>query len=305
MKISVIIPTYNGVYKIVNALRSLEKQTRSPDQVIVVIDGSTDGTLEMLGQEKFGLKDLKIIDQRNGGRAKVRNNGAREAVGELLIFLDDDMIASPDCIYYHEQHHFSHNKCILTGGLREPKDHLRNDFSAFKSWLNDRWNVPLMNLKDQPMSADNYFVTAGNCSVPRIIFDQLGGFDERLKDAEDYDLATRALLFQVPLYFSERAWAYHNETVTCRQYIKRLRQYSAVQGQLSSIKPELYGTTHKYKIATPAGTKALIFKALCSNFWINSVDNRYWSWLPKQVRFKLYDLIITANGSFYTDRVQL
>lgn len=305
MKISVIIPTYNGAHKIINVLRSLEIQTLQPDEVIVVIDGSTDKTNEILQAEQFTLAKFQIIDQKNGGRANVRNNGAKKSSGDLLVFLDDDMIASPECIFHHKQHHNIHKKSILTGGLKEPIGSLRNDFSGFKSWLNKKWSLALLDLNNSAMTNDNFFLTAGNCSMPRDVFDQLNGFDERLNDAEDYDMATRAMLLKIPLYFGEDAWAYHNELVNCRQYIKRLRQYSEVQTYLSLIKPELYGSDHKYKVTRPTGNKAFIFKRLCSNFWITSVDKNSWKWLPKPIRYKLYDLIVTANGSFYPDRVRL
>lgn len=305
MKVSVIIPTYNGAHKIMNALRSLEKQTVKPDEVLVVIDGSTDGTAVLLSEEKFNLPDFRIIEQENRGRAKVRNKGAHEASGNLLIFLDDDMIASTECISYHVHHHKHYEQSILTGGLREPEGPDRDDFSGFKSWLNEKWSLPLIELGNKPMSSENYFITAGNCSIGKDLFNSLKGFDEILNDAEDYDLATRALLVEIPLYFSNKAWAYHNESITCRQYIKRLRQYAEVQDQLSLIKPELYGKNHKYKVIVPNGIKGALFRSFCHNYWINGIDQNLLFWLPKKIRYKLYDLVITANGSFYPGKVKL
>ena len=305
MKVSVVIPTYNGAHKILNVLRSLEKQTVKPDEVLVVIDGSTDDTAALLSIQKYNFPDFRIIEQENGGRAKVRNRGAHEASGDLLIFLDDDMIASSECVSCHIYHHKHHEQSILTGGLREPEGPERDDFSGFKSWLNDKWSLPLRELDNSPMSSQNYFINAANCSILKNLFNRIKGFDERLNDAEDYDLATRALLVEIPLYFSNKAWAYHNESVTCRQYIKRLRQYAEVQDQLSLIKPDLYVENHKYKVIVPDGIKGTLFRSFCYNYWINSIDQNIWLWLPKKIRYKLYDLVITANGSFYPGRVKL
>ncbi len=58
MKISVIIPTYNGASKIINCLKSLDQQTYQEFETIVVIDGSTDQTLELLGNQTFNLTSL-------------------------------------------------------------------------------------------------------------------------------------------------------------------------------------------------------------------------------------------------------
>src|SRR5262245_26527586 len=107
MTVSVIVPTYNGAHKILSLLRALEKQTRLPEEVIVVIDGSTDGTSDLLRQNTFALPGLRIIEQLNGGRSKVRNRGAKEAKSELLIFFDDDTVPTEACIEHHLLHHES------------------------------------------------------------------------------------------------------------------------------------------------------------------------------------------------------
>ena|SRR5687768_18307649 len=96
MKISVIIPSYNGAHKIMEVLRALEKQTVMPDEVVVVLDGSTDNTGEMLKSQLFNFKNFKVVWQKNGGRAKVRNFGVKQVNGDLLIFLDDDMRPEPE-----------------------------------------------------------------------------------------------------------------------------------------------------------------------------------------------------------------
>lgn len=305
MKVSVIIPTYNGAHKIADALHSLEKQTVIPDEVLVVIDGSTDGTANFLKNEKFNLKSFTIREQGNGGRANVRNRGALEAAGDLLIFLDDDMIASPDLVSRHIKHHEKHDQSILTGGLRDPIASQPNDFSGFRSHLNTKWSAPFILRANEPMVAQNYYLTAGNCSLTKDVFNRLNGFDERLNDAEDYDLATRAVQLNIPIYYNDNAWAYHNEFLTCRQYIRRLRQYSKAHEHLSLIKPELYGNKHQYQFVPPSKIKGIIFGLFCNNFWINSVDKRIWVWAPKNIRYKLYDLIITANGSFYPGKIQI
>src|SRR6187397_1060160 len=98
MSTSVIIPTYNGAHKVVNVLRALEQQTHLPDEVVVVIDGSTDNTAELLRTNTFKLPSLRIIEQPNGGRAQVRNRGAKEASQDLLIFFDDDMRPVPQSV---------------------------------------------------------------------------------------------------------------------------------------------------------------------------------------------------------------
>lgn len=305
MKVSVIIPTYNGAHKILNLLRSLEQQTTAPDEVIVVVDGSTDGTANMLRSGSINLPGFKIIEQANGGRSKVRNRGAREANGDLLIFFDDDMQPEPGCVATHFEHHRNHQDTILTGAQIDLNDNSRTDFQLFKNYLSDHWIRKIKGGKNKQLSGDDIFLTAANFSIPKNIFETISGFDERLTDAEDYDLAERAQRLNIPLYYNHEAFAWHDDAVTCRSYIRRMRQYTEAHKRLNELKPELYGLDHKYSTVTPTGLKGFLFQLFCHPFWIGTVDRGYWKWLPKKLRYKLYDWILTANGSFYPEKVKL
>lgn len=306
MNISVIIPTYNGVHQIMNVLESLELQTTQANEVIVVIDGSTDGTAELLNQMQSGLPNLKVIEQENSGRAGVRNRGALEASGDLLLFIDDDIIAPPQWIQEHLKHHENYPDTILTGTLDVQEITSKDDFFHFRMWLHDKWGKNMGYLSNSVLLSDPY-LTACNLSLSRKRFDQLSGFDERLTDAEDYDLATRATNLHIPLFISPLSFAYNNDVdnVNCEKYLRRLRSYVSAQETLLKLKPEIYGSTHRYSTPQLSGLKYMIFNALAKRWWIDSVDNKLWKWLPKPIRFKLYDLIITSNGTFFPDKVPL
>src|SRR5688572_7831011 len=89
-KVSVIVPTYNGERKIPALLTSLRRQSFIDFELIVVIDGSTDNTRKIVETTETPFPKT-IIVQPNLGRAFVKNNGARQAGGDILIFYDDDM----------------------------------------------------------------------------------------------------------------------------------------------------------------------------------------------------------------------
>ncbi len=117
MNVSVIIPTYQGVSKIMNVIHALEKQTFSDFELVIVIDGSVDGTYEALQHHPFRHPVNIIINPVNTGRAGARNEGARRANGTLLIFYDDDMVPDPDSVRKHVIFHQSpaHSSSLLTG----------------------------------------------------------------------------------------------------------------------------------------------------------------------------------------------
>lgn len=89
MKVSVIIPTFNEESVIIDCLKSLSKQSHQDIEVIVVDDGSTDKTLKRIRKLKSGIKILK---QSHLGPGAARNLGAGKAEGEILVFVDADMI---------------------------------------------------------------------------------------------------------------------------------------------------------------------------------------------------------------------
>ena len=94
--ISVIIPLYNKAESVAATLESVLAQTVQPLEVIVVDDGSTDGSAERA--EAFAERGVRVVRQANGGVSRARNRGAAEACGSHLAFLDGDDLWSPDFI---------------------------------------------------------------------------------------------------------------------------------------------------------------------------------------------------------------
>lgn len=88
MLVSVIVPTFNGERYVLEALDTVFAQTHSEIEIIVVDDGSTDHTRELV--ERIDDPRLRLIERANGGVAAARNSGIRSARGALVAFLDQD-----------------------------------------------------------------------------------------------------------------------------------------------------------------------------------------------------------------------
>lgn len=89
---SIVIPTYNGARRIGKCLYALEHQRAGrPIEIVVVDDGSTDDIAEVVG----AYPNIRLLAQANAGPAAARNRGARAAVGDILLFTDDDCEAAP------------------------------------------------------------------------------------------------------------------------------------------------------------------------------------------------------------------
>src|SRR5581483_11753966 len=119
VELSVVIPTFNRASRLRTCLEALAHQTQPAEdfEVVVVVDGSTDDTRQMLSELKLPFL-LRVIEQPNQGQCAARNHGAQVASGRTLLFLDDDIIPGPDLISTHLAAHQEHSGIVGIGSLR-------------------------------------------------------------------------------------------------------------------------------------------------------------------------------------------
>ena len=179
MRISVVIPTYNAAATVAEAVRSVLAQTRPADEVIVVDDGSTDGTAATLAA--FG-PPVRVIRQANGGVSSARNRGVAAATGDVIAFLDADDFWHPRKL-----------ELQLPALLADPTLGLLG--TGTFSWPGGLPAVagPLAPVRRVPLAelvVRNAF-TASSVVARADALREAGGFDPRQQGTEDYDLWLR------------------------------------------------------------------------------------------------------------------
>lgn len=207
-KVSVIVPTYNRLGRLKHVLAALERQSVPLDQfeVVVVCDGATDGTDAFLKDLKTPLQ-LKAVIQPNGGPASARNNGVAHATGELVLFVDDDVVATPELLAEHLRIHAeSAKERVVLGPMLTPQDFR---MSPWVRWEQDRLleQYSAMQQGDWEPTARQFYT--GNSSVPRSRIVEAGGFDDRFRRAEDVELAYRLAERGLEFVFNADAIGYH------------------------------------------------------------------------------------------------
>jgi cellulose synthase/poly-beta-1,6-N-acetylglucosamine synthase-like glycosyltransferase len=178
--ISVIMPAFNAERYVVDALASIAAQTRRDVEVIVVDDGSTDGTIREV--ERFGDRlDLTVLHQRNAGPSAARNAGIRRARGRYCAFLDADDAMLPELLELQAAALDADPRVgmvvadITTFDERGTIRERHWDFSGTRETALDRLVV------------ENY-VTTSAVMVPTERLLEAGLFPEDRRVAEDYEL---------------------------------------------------------------------------------------------------------------------
>ena len=177
MKISVIIPTYNRKHTLQRAIDSVLAQTFKPYEIIIVADGSKDGTKEWLLQN---YPSVQYIHQPNNGVSSARNKGIQISQGSWIALLDSDDEWMPEKLEYQSRFievnrnsSFCHtNEIWIRNGVRvnQMKKHKKYGGDIFKHCL------------------DICRISPSSSIIKKDVFEEVGAFDESLTVCEDYDL---------------------------------------------------------------------------------------------------------------------
>ena len=188
-EVTAIITTHNRLELLPRALESVLQQTLPPDEIIVVNDGSTDGTQAWLQQQETGVK---VINQSQQGISAARNSAIKAANGQWLAFLDDDDSWLPDklekqlqAIKANPGYRLCHGEEIwVRNGKRVNAMH--------KHRKQGGWIFP----QCLPLCV----ISPSATMIHHSVFDDMGLFDENLPACEDYDLWLRFCAIEPVLF---------------------------------------------------------------------------------------------------------
>lgn len=235
MKISVIIPSYNSVNTIERALDSVRLQKLKPDEIIIVDDCSTDGMSGVVKQwaERHRI-DVKLLHtDTNRGPAGARNLGISSASGDWIAFLDADDEWLPHRLsMQHDVLQWFDDIAFICGRIAREKKTV-SECTLNKSDITE--------LKLDDLAFENPIATS-SVLVRKDVIEKLGGFDERFRGPEDYDLWIRiAEKFRMARVEKELAVCYESEDGLSMDYRLFLPQVLAVIDKAYSVGGAFYG----------------------------------------------------------------
>ena len=290
-KVSVVVPTYNSAKYLNEAIDSALAQTFKPIEIIVIDDGSTDDTKNII--KRYG-SDIVYCYQQNAGSGKARNTGIKLASGEWIAFLDSDDIWHKDHLLKltHRLHGrddidmvYGAQRYVNVSGVPCVKRYEQNDFP--EGWIFSE------------LFQANYIATPA-VIVRRSLFMELNGFNESeiFRNAQDYDLWLRISANSMILSEPQVAFDYRrhssNQTLNERRRVKGV--LAALNNAVNMIEcGKVSPQNHPEEIDIKLRMKDVYKKFVISLFYIGAYDDaRKLSFEAIKKKYISIDLLLRA-----------
>lgn len=226
--VAVIIPAYNCEKTIARAIQSLLAQSVLPDEIIVVDDGSTDGTAAAIKV----FPKVSYLFQKNSGPAAARNRGGFSARSDVILFTDSDCVPQKDWVEVMMRHFEDLGVSVVCGsyGIANPESLLAKGIHD-EIMYRHRYLMP-----KYPRAFGSY-----NFGIRRDLFVQLKGFDETYPHAsgEDNDLSYRILKMGNKILFEPRSLVDHFHTVRVGKYLREQYRHGFWRSRMYADHPEM------------------------------------------------------------------
>lgn len=271
MKLSVIIATHERHEILAKVLQSLALQTlpKCEFEVIIVDDNIDEETKNIIdgfieAHDNTPLQIEYYSCEAPGAGAK-RNFGVQKSNSEIILFLDDDMIASPNLLYEHFSFYGEGVHGVL-GYIEEDKNVKLNYFTKYL--LDNDLQNTYKNINKENVSFE-YFYT-GNISLRKEIFNKLGGFDLKFKQYgfEDTEFGYRLNKAGYIIKYNENAAGYHHFLRKFEDYLTRKRDIGRSAAYFAELYPELKS---KLSIHPRKLKEILVLNGLTKSYWLSKV----------------------------------
>ncbi len=198
--VAVVIPVYNRERYLAQTIQSVLDQTYPAEQVIVIDDGSLDGSLKIA--QTFGNR-VETVSVPNGGPSAARNHGLRLVTAERVIFLDSDDLLAADALETFAQIAANTNPDLII-----------SDYARFNDSNGLGAAIATKIFRDRELASvlcNGSFATHSLCIRAKLVRD-MGGFDESLPSHEDLDLWWRIAFLSPRIELTENVLAYYRDT---------------------------------------------------------------------------------------------
>jgi cellulose synthase/poly-beta-1,6-N-acetylglucosamine synthase-like glycosyltransferase len=263
-KVSVIIPTYNRKGELQTLLHSLSNQTFPANhfEVIVIDDGSTDGTREWLLEHKnqYGVA-VSLYDQEHSNPGTARNKGMVQARGAIFAFIDTDCIPQPEWLE-HLTNPFRMEEVGAVGGSEMIKESDPLLMRCFHYLMTASLTTGGLRGKKGKRLA-NFYPRTFNMAISRKAYQVAGSFKEMFY-GEDLDLSYRIKQKGFALLYEDSARVYHKRRSTVAQFVRQLFNMGKARVTLARLHP---GSLEPLHVLPAAALCFFMLLACLAVFW--------------------------------------
>ena len=241
--VSLVISTFQRRDSVLRLIDTLATQTTMPREVIVVVDGSTDGTTSALAAVDTPFP-LRVVTQHNQGLSEARNHGTKTASGEWVLFLDDDMALEPSFLESMARNFVPENDVVI--GQIKLGDWLDDSILTreARAWEREARETMLRQVFGV------YSLTFQATAVRRALVDEVGGFDVDFATAgewgnEDIEFAYRLALAGARIRYEDDAIVRTDYVTDPDDWLRRYSQLGPADVRLvtkhPALAPAIYG----------------------------------------------------------------
>lgn len=241
MIFSLIIPTYNRLNELRELIPTIEQQDYdlTSIELVIVDDGSIDGTSEYINSYKGNLK-ITYAKQQNQGPGPARNRGMSLATGEYFIFVDSDCLLPPQ--YFSE---------LTTGITAEGyeafggPDTYHPSFSPLLKAINYAMTsfIGTGGTRGSKQSIAKFYPRSFNMGMSRTVYDTIGGFGS-LRHGQDMDYSARIYAAGFKVGLISEAYVYHKRRTSLWRFFKQIHNWGVTRINLAALHPNMLKPIH-------------------------------------------------------------
>lgn len=241
LSFSLIIPVFNRPDEIEELLESLEKQTDTNFEIIIVEDGS-ENKCENIVKKYSGNLNISYFYKDNSGPGTSRNYGAERANGNYFIFLDSDCII-PEKYIETVTKQLKENYTDAYGG----PDKAHKSFSNFQKAVNYSMTsfFTTGGIRGKSEKMDKFYPRSFNMGYSKNVFQKTGGFS-KMRFGEDIDMSIRILKNNHKTQLIKEAFVYHKRRTSIKQFFKQVYNSGIARINLYKKFPESLKLVHAF-----------------------------------------------------------
>ncbi|MDR3247042.1 MAG: glycosyltransferase [Prevotellaceae bacterium] len=259
---SLIVPIFNRPEEADELLKSLAEQSRKNFELVLVEDGSTMPSSEIV-DKYIGQLSIKYITKSNTGRSDTRNVGMEHASGNYFVFFDSDCII-PSGYFETLEEYLENDYADCFGGPDNAHESFSDIQKAINYAMTSFWTTG--GIRGGKINMEKFVPRTFNMGFSREVYAKVGGFKNMFGEDIDLSMRIREAGFSTKLFRS--AFVYHKRRVSLKKFYKQVNIFGIARINLYKLYPQSLKLVHALPAAFTLGSLLLLILSLYSPYFL-------------------------------------